>query len=145
MLIFLDKKFIVTSLFIFLIFSYAEAEEKKAIYINENCFYIEIADTPNERSRGLMFRTYMAPNEGMLFIFEEEQRHPFWMKNVSIPLDIIWINKDKEIVFIEKNIPFANGDKYPVIYPDRKAMFVLELNAGVADEIGLRLGDKLDF
>lgn len=67
------------------------------------------------------------------------------MKNVSIPLDIIWINKDKEIVFIEENILPSNEDKYQVVYPDRKAMFVLELNAGIADEIGLRVGDKLDF
>lgn len=72
MLIFLNKiERIVISFFILSIFSYAKAEERRAIYINENCFYIEIADTPEERSRGLMFRKYMAPNEGILFIFEE--------------------------------------------------------------------------
>jgi uncharacterized membrane protein (UPF0127 family) len=115
------------------------------ICFNDNCFRVELAQTTDERAKGLMFRKYLAPDKGMLFIFDEEKRHSFWMKNTLIPLDIIWINKDKEVVFIGKDIQPCKTDPCPSINPRVKAKYVLELNAGTAGKISLAVGDKLEF
>ena len=91
-----------------------------------------------------MFRESMNLDKGMLFIFDEEKEHPFWMKNTLIPLDIIWINQDREIVFIEKNAQPC-PEKCKIIIPSKKAKYVLEINGGLADKIGIELGKKLNF
>ena len=118
---------------------------KSRVCIGDNCFYVELVATPYERARGLMFRKHMDPDSGMLFIFEEEDEYPFWMKNTLIPLDMIWINKDREVVFIGKNVQPCESGICPMINPGKKAMYVLELNGGVSDKIGLSVGDKVTF
>gem|GEM_PF-1099151 len=118
---------------------------KSRVCTGDNCFYVELAVTPDERARGLMFRQQMNPERGMLFIFGEEGEYPFWMKNTLIPLDMIWINKDNEVVFISKNVQPCGSDFCPAINPGKKAMYVLELNGGVSDKIGLGVGDKVVF
>ena len=92
-----------------------------------------------------MFRKELAQNRGMLFIFEKEDIYPFWMKNTFIPLDIIWINADKEVVFLSKDNPPCKEISCLSINPQRPAKYVLEVNAGAIDKIGLKLGDKLGF
>ncbi|MCM8773944.1 MAG: DUF192 domain-containing protein [Candidatus Omnitrophica bacterium] len=92
-----------------------------------------------------MFRNNLEENRGMLFIFEEEDIYPFWMKNTFIPLDIIWINEDREVVFIKHSAQPCKEERCPSIYPDKKARFVLELKGGTAKKIGLNSGDKIDF
>ncbi|MDD2665965.1 MAG: DUF192 domain-containing protein [Methanocellales archaeon] len=119
-----------------------EVSKQNQVCIKGTCFYVELATTPDERARGLMFREHLDPDKGMLFIFEEEGVHPFWMKNTLIPLDIIWISEDKEVVFISKNTQPCEADICPSINPDKKAKYVLEVNGGVSDKIGLRVGDK---
>lgn len=108
-----------------------------------HCFLIEISKTDQERQQGLMFRKYLGRNKGMLFIFEKEDIYPFWMKNTLIPLDIIWINSNKEVVFIARNAIPCKDNPCPSINPQRLAKYVLELNAGTADQTGLKSGDKL--
>ena len=119
-----------------------EVPKQNQVCINDNCFYVELATTPDERALGLMFREHLDPDKGMLFIFEEEGVHPFWMKNTLIPLDIIWISEDKEVVFISKNTQPCKTDICPSINPGKKARYVLEVNGGVSDKIGLNVGDK---
>lgn len=119
-----------------------EVPEQNQVFINDNCFYVELATTPDDRARGLMFREHLDPDKGMLFIFEEEGVHPFWMKNTLIPLDIIWISEDKEVVFISKNTQPCKTDICPSINPSKKAKYVLEVNGGISDKIGLNVGDK---
>jgi len=92
-----------------------------------------------------MFRKELAQNRGMLFIFEKEDIYPFWMKNTFIPLDIIWINADKEVVFLSKDNSPCKEISCLSINPQRPAKYVLEVNAGAIDKIGLKLGDKLGF
>jgi uncharacterized membrane protein (UPF0127 family) len=92
-----------------------------------------------------MFREDLDPNRGMLFIFEEEGVYPFWMKNTLIPLDIIWIDKSKTVVFISKNTLPCEQEPCPTINPRKKAKYVLELCGGTADRIGLKAGDRLVF
>jgi len=92
-----------------------------------------------------MFKKHLDDDGGMLFLFEEENVYPFWMKNTFIPLDILWINSNKEIVFIYKNAQPCITEPCPVIYPGKKAKYVLELHGGISDTIGLIEGDKVSF
>ena len=103
-------------------------------------FHVEIADDPRERSRGLMFRREMAKEHGMLFDFGSEQPASFWMENTYIPLDMIFIKEDGTIESIaERTTPLSRRSvtsKGPVRY-------VLEINGGLSDELGIRPGDKV--
>ena len=103
-------------------------------------FNVEIADTDLKRKIGLQCRTKMELNEGMLFIWKTEDLRSFWMKNTSIPLDIIFINKAYEIIDISFNAkPFSLKS----ISSKNKAKYVLELNKGVFDSFNLDLNDKI--
>ena len=126
-------------------FSAATGAEMKTVSLRGATFMVEVAETSEQQSRGLMFRKSMPQDSGMLFVFEEEEIQPFYMKNTFIPLDIIWMDKDKRIVFIKKRAPACNGDKYELIDPGKKARYVLELNAGASDSIGLQIGDMARF
>ena len=106
-------------------------------------FSVEIADTREKQALGLMFRDSMPADQGMLFIFPIESPRSFWMKNTRIPLDIIYFNKDLELVSISAGTPpcrVSSCPSYPSISP---AKYVLELNAGIASELGVGVGDKL--
>lgn len=102
-------------------------------------FSIEIADDPLERARGLMFREEMARDHGMLFDFGREGERSFWMRNTPLPLDIIYIAQDGTVVSIVRGEPF---DETP-LPSDGPARFVFEVNAGIAEDIGLMPGDRL--
>jgi uncharacterized membrane protein (UPF0127 family) len=103
-------------------------------------FRVEIADDDAERQQGLMFRRSMAPNDGMLFDFGEERKVFFWMKNTYIPLDMIFIRADGTIAAIAENaVPM---DESP-IGPGTEVRAVLELNAGRAEALGIRPGDRV--
>lgn len=108
-----------------------------------NCFDVELAQNPEERARGLMFREQLDSDKGMLFIYENECKDYFWMKDTLIPLDIIWINGNKEVVFISKNMQPCSSESCDLLSPEVKAKYVLELNGGTSDKIGLSEGDKV--
>lgn len=103
---------------------------------------IEIADTDYETQTGLMYRNTMKENRGMLFIFNTEQERFFYMKNTKIPLDIIYISKDKKIVSFQKHAKPFDETSLPSTYP---AKYVLEINAGLADAWSLAVGDSISF
>ena len=115
------------------------------VCFRNNCFSVEIAKTRISQANGLMFRRELAPESGMLFVFDDEASRSFWMKNTLIPLDMIFFNKDKEVVSIAKNVQPCETEECPRIKPTEKAKYVLELNANIADQIDLKIGDKLDF
>jgi uncharacterized membrane protein (UPF0127 family) len=116
------------------------------VCLRDSCFNVELAITPSEQAQGLMFRYSLDSNAGMLFIYKEEQRRAFWMKNTYIPLDIIWLNRDGEVVYIAKNVqPCRDASYCPIISPDVAAAYVLEVNAGTCDAIGLSEGDTAQF
>ena len=102
---------------------------------------IEVADDREEQMRGLMYRTELAADAGMLFLFDQEQPRAFWMKNTPLPLDIIYIAKDGRIVSIaEHTTPFSTA----TIPSGAPAQNVLEVNAGYAKRNGVRVGDRVD-
>lgn len=105
----------------------------------------ELARTDSERARGLMFRPKLLPDQGMLFVFEREDLHAFWMKNTLIPLDMLWLDPNRRVVHIERDVPPCKSDPCPSYGPSRAALYVLELPAGAAARLGLKPGDRLDF
>ncbi|MBD3247940.1 hypothetical protein GF382_01460 [Candidatus Falkowbacteria bacterium] len=95
---------------------------------------IEIADTPAKRKKGLSLRLKLCPDCGMLFVFEKEDRHTFWMKDTFIPLDMIFIDKNKRIVDIKKAEPCEKGKDCTLYQPSENCLYVLELNPGIVSQ-----------
>ena len=109
--------------------------------------HAELADTPFKRAQGLMYRDSLPDDRGMLFIFGESQAWTFWMKNTRLPLDILWLNEQKQIVHLEANVPICtlSGDGCPQYQSNEPAMYVLELRGGRAKALRLTRGTKLRF
>ena len=105
---------------------------------------IEIADEPAERERGLMNRTAMDADAGMLFIFEVPQVLNFWMKNTLIPLDILYFDADQKLVAIRTMEP-CTADPCAVYSSDVPVKYALEVNKGYAEEHGVGIGWKLQM
>ncbi|WP_299115147.1 DUF192 domain-containing protein [uncultured Winogradskyella sp.] len=103
---------------------------------------IEIADNDYETQTGLMYRTQLKTNHGMLFIFPDMDYRSFYMKNTKIPLDIIYIDENYKIVSFQKNAKPFNEASLPSEAP---AQYVLEINAGLCDEWQLEIGDRIAF
>lgn len=119
--------------------------DKIPIEIKGATVMVELADTKAEQTKGLMFRKSLDENEGMLFVFDSERRHSFWMKNTLIPLDMIWLNSKKEVVHIEHSAPPCKESPCPTYSSDQHALYVLELKGGWAIKHNLNLGDTVSF
>lgn len=117
----------------------------------KKCFFVELAKTQAEREKGLMFRSRLDTDKGMLFIFNGEGTYPFWMKNTLIPLDIIWIDKNYKVAYVAESaqpcLPAEAGkqEACPLIIPPANSNYVLEINAGISKKIGLKPGDEFIF
>ncbi len=112
------------------------------IQINGNNYYLEIAQNDQEKKIGLSNRSEICSNCGMLFIFDKEGRYPFWMKDTHVPLDIIWLNSQYEIV---KIITALNTDS-DIIYSNQDpAKYVIELPANEVFKQNLKVGDTISI
>lgn len=118
---------------------YTELEIEKSDYVTIS-FLVEIADTEQSRAQGLMNRTDMPKGHGMLFVFPNSQFRSFWMKNTLIPLDIIYIDEKGVIGHIHHHAIPHDLTGIPSQIP---AMYVLEINGGVASERGITVGDNV--
>ena len=114
-----------------------------SVEIGGKHFKVDIADSSEEQALGLMFRNSMAADQGMLFIFPNEAPRSFWMKNTRIPLDIMYFDKDLKMVSISADTPPCRVSRCPSYPSKAPAMYVLELNAGIASELGVGVGDRL--
>lgn len=111
--------------------------------IEKRSIQVEIADTTSKRAYGLMNRNFLAENRGMLFVFPDEELREFWMKDTYIPLDIIFLNAEKEIVKINKNaIPLNTENRYP---SEKPAKYAIEVNGGWTSSNNINIGDKAEF
>lgn len=107
-----------------------------------HAFKVEVARTPEDQAQGLMFRTAMGADEGMLFPYEEPRGLSFWMKNTVLSLDLIFIGEDHRIINIAKRAtPYSER----AILSDAPGIAVLELVGGRADELGLEPGDMVEW
>lgn len=109
-------------------------------------FAVEVADEHDERARGLMFRDQLAPGTGMLFVHAEEAPLAYWMKNTRIALDIFYFDSSRRLVSVSRGVPPCSlGDRCPPYPSAGPAKYVLELNAGQADALGVAAGDEITF
>lgn len=116
-----------------------------SVTVNDQKYNVEVADEDQERQVGLSGRDSLGENNGMLFVFDEKGKYNFWMKNTLIPLDIIYIN-DNKIVHIVKNAqPAVEGKEAQIYQSPEDANYVLELNAGEADEHKFEVGNEVTF
>lgn len=106
----------------------------------ERAFDIELALTPRQQAQGLMYRQSLAPDAGMLFVYRPARVVTMWMKNTVIPLDILFIAEDGEIVkVVERAVPFSLA----TISSDKPVRAVLEINGGTVKRLGIRPGDRM--
>jgi uncharacterized membrane protein (UPF0127 family) len=115
----------------------------RALIVGEIALTVKVADSPEERQKGLSNTKSLGPKRGLFFIFEEEDRHGIWMKDMNYPIDIIWFDRYGSIVYLEENV---SPDTYPRVFkPDRPSLYILEVNAGLIEKTGLRRGDTIDL
>lgn len=105
-------------------------------------YQLEVADTQEARQLGLSGREELDPNAGMLFVFKDEAEQCFWMKDMNFSIDIIWLDSDKKIVNLEKNIA---PKTFPNTFCASGAQYAIELNAGQIREAGISRGQVVDF
>lgn len=103
-------------------------------------FQTEIADSDDERRHGLMFREKLSPYSGMLFIYSPPQAASMWMKNTLIPLDMLFIDAERRIIYIH---PKAHPHSLDVITANQEVWGVLELAGGAAEALDIRIGDRI--
>lgn len=111
--------------------------------LRDHAFTIEIAATPAEQAHGLMDRASMPRDHGMLFVFPDSAPRTFWMKNTLIPLDMVFFNAARRVVAIQADAQPCRADPCRVYPSNVPARYVLELNAGTAQRLGLRKGDVM--
>ncbi len=115
---------------------------------NGSKVYAEMAIEQQELLRGLMFRDTLAKDRGMLFLHNKMGRYAYWMFQVRIPLDIVWMDNSKKVVEVQENVPpcpSAKAAECPQFGGNQDAQFVLELAAGMAKKYGIVPGSKIDF
>ncbi len=121
---------------------------KKIVLPGGETVYAEVLIRQQDIMRGMMLRNALAPDRGLLFVHVKQGKYAYWMYNVRVPLDIIWMDKDRRIVEISANTPpcqETNSKKCPQFGGTREAMFVLEIAGGMAEKYGLAVDQVLSF
>lgn len=119
------------------------ADDRPWVEVKGERYKVAIADDDQSRARGLMFVDHLPDDEGMLFLFRREEPRAFWMRNTRILLDIIYLNGNLEVVDIIKNAKPCRSQRCPTYPSARPAQYVLELNGGHSDRLGLQIGDVI--
>ncbi|HEY4480168.1 MAG TPA: DUF192 domain-containing protein [Candidatus Paceibacterota bacterium] len=120
-----------------------EGAGPKIVKIGNKTLNLEIADMGEERVRGLSGRESLPANTGLLFVFEKEEKHGIWMKDMNFPIDIAWLDKNKQIIHIEHNV---SPDTYPKIFTSNApALYILEVNASFFEKSNIKIGDTAKF
>lgn len=113
------------------------------ILMPKGALEVEVANTRASRELGLAGRDKMSDNEGFLYVFDAPGRYGFWMKDMTFPLDIIWINQNGVVVDIEREVKPESYLEKKTFINQSEARYVLEINAGMATKFGLFLGSKV--
>jgi uncharacterized membrane protein (UPF0127 family) len=127
-------------------------QKLRQVKINDKSLGVTVAATPAELEKGLMDVKTLPQNEGMLFVFASPDYYGFWMRNTLIPLDIIWLDENKKIVYIKENAQPCVADpknelqaQCETFMPKSKAMYVIEVNSGWVEKNGVKIGNKVIF
>ncbi len=131
---------------IFLLFynSY-KSQNITSVYFDDVKVSVEVAESQDEITKGLMYREELGENEGMLFIFQDEKERTFWMKNMLIPLDMIFLDSEKNIVQIVKNAEPCTESLCPLYSSQFLSKYVIEVNSGFADKPNIQVGQEVSF
>ncbi len=121
----------------------ASRYKTKTIRMAGHAFVAEVADTNELRQTGLSGRLSLGDNQAMLFVFPSDGQNLFWMKDMLFSIDMIWLDSNKRIDYIAKD---AAPESYPKTFgPASQTRYVVEIQAGMSDELGLKIGDKVSF
>lgn len=145
-LVFLIAGFVLVGLFFLVLIPQQSAPRPNppsACFENGVCLQVELARSDEERARGLMFRSSLPENAGVLFVFDTMEEHAFWMKNTLIPLDIVWLGSDGRVVGFREGLPPCEIPVCPVYSVGVPSRWVLEANAGFVAENGIRKGQRV--
>ncbi len=132
----------------FILYLFFRNDSFVQLKINAQTLKVEIADEKAEQELGLMNRESLSEDKGMLFVYQTGIAPNFWMKNMLIPLDMIFISPDKTINHIEKNIPPCTekeAEQCPTYTSPFPTQYILEVNAGYAEKYKLKEGDTAEF
>jgi hypothetical protein len=124
------------------------AKDSTIVSIGKLSVNAKIASTPNDKKTGLSKNDSLALDQGMLFIFDKSDIYPFWMKGMKFAIDIIWLDQNKKVVDIAKNVspePGKNDVQLKQYKPATAAKYVLEVNAGLGDLNNVQVGDTANF
>ncbi|MDX2230614.1 MAG: DUF192 domain-containing protein [Leptolyngbyaceae cyanobacterium bins.349] len=113
-----------------------------SVKVGEQVIQLEVATTPEQQAMGLMYRPQLEPNRGMLFPFNPPRPVNFWMKNVLINLDMVFL-RDGKVIAIANNVPPCKTEPCPFYGPEGMVDQVIELRGGRAKELGIKSGDRL--
>ena len=129
-----------------IILNFFFAQEKSDIsrvQIGEKIWNVEVVSDLGDRVKGLGDRASLEKSEGMLFIFSKSDFHGIWMKEMNFSIDIIWIDENLKVVGIKNG---ARPESYPEVFrPEAPAFYVLEINAGEAEEAEIKIGDMVEI
>jgi uncharacterized membrane protein (UPF0127 family) len=113
------------------------------IKINNTIINTEIADTNSKQILGLSGRKNLNQNSGMIFIYNKPDYYGIWMKDMNFPIDIIWINENKKIIDITKNV---SPKTYPQVFKSTsQSKYIIEVNANFSTSNNIKTGDSVDF
>jgi uncharacterized membrane protein (UPF0127 family) len=122
---------------------------RRIVQVGDLEFPVELAVDLEKRARGLSGRESLGAGTGMLFVFENAERFRFWMKEMQFSLDMVWIASDCRVVDVSENVPFPDPstplNELPRYSPESPAKYVLEINGGEAADLGLDIGDRVEF
>ncbi len=130
----------------FSIYQYSPGLAQGKVKIKDKVIWVDLAQTSEEKAKGLGGRAELADDEGMLFIFSNKDLPVFWMKDMNFPIDIIWLDGNN-VVDITENIPAPEkGQKdLPLYQPSQKVDYVLEVKSGFVQENNIRIGDEVIY
>ena len=113
------------------------------VIIDNHVIDVEVADNVILMTKGLSGHKPLDDSQGMLFVFAQPADNKFWMKDMTFSIDMVWFDADRKIIFIERG---ATPESYPKTFgPNADSQYVLEINSGIADKLGLKIGDQFSF
>ncbi len=115
------------------------------VCFQNRCVEVQTATTEEQLKEGLKHRSFLPEHEGMLFIFQKNGRYDFWMQDTLIPLDILWLDENRNVIDIASKVPPCITNPCPTYGPSQPSRYVLEVNAGVAERLKIKIGDHADY
>lgn len=119
-------------------------QQRVSIAIGKANLRAEVADTDELRTKGLSGRQELEENQAMLFVFDNNAQHSIWMKDMRIPIDVIWLDEKKKVVHVEHDV-WPDSEPHETYVPPKPARYIIEVTAGEAKKAGIKVGALAQF